>query len=144
MSAERPGVTLAQVRDTPLSVDEVLEAVRHPRAGGVAVFIGFVREHDHDRDVRGLDYSSHPEASRTLEQVAQRVVDREDVIAAAVVHRTGSLVVGDLAVVAAVSAAHRGPAFEACRELVDTLKVTVPIWKHQMFADGSDEWVGMP
>ena len=61
-----------------------------------------------------------------------------------VVHRVGRLDVGDLAVVVAVSAEHRGEAFDVCRELIDEFKATVPIWKHQRFADGSDEWVGLP
>ena len=76
--------------------------------------------------------------------MAEEVADRHPVIALAAVHRVGHLEIGDLAVVVAVSAAHRGAALEACRELIDTLKARVPIWKHQLFSDGSDEWVGLP
>jgi molybdopterin synthase catalytic subunit len=72
------------------------------------------------------------------------VAGRHPVRALAAVHRVGDLAVGDLAVVAAASAAHRGEAFDACRDLIDTLKQTVPIWKHQEFGDGSQEWVGLP
>ncbi|WP_137122402.1 molybdenum cofactor biosynthesis protein MoaE [Segeticoccus rhizosphaerae] len=141
---DRTGVVMAEVRDTPLSVDEVMAAVRHPRAGAIATFVGIVRERDHDRDVTGLDYSAHPTAVAALTEIAERLAARPDVLAIAAVHRTGALEIGDLAVVAAVSAPHRAPAFEVCRELIDTLKAQVPIWKHQQFTDGTDEWVGLP
>lgn len=137
-------VVLADVRDEPLSVDEVLAAVSHQAAGGVASFIGVVRERDHGHDVSALDYSSHPSAADVLRRVAEEVAARHEVIHCAAVHRTGHLEIGDLAVVVAVSARHRGAAFDACRDLIDTLKATVPIWKHQLFADGTDEWVGIP
>ena len=138
-----PRVRLAQVRDEPLSVDEVLGAVRDPDAGGVGLFVGVVRRHDHTKGVEALDYSAHPTAEAVLARTAEQVL-RDDVTAVAVTHRTGHLEVGDLAVVVAVSAPHRGPALEVCRELIDTLKTTVPIWKHQQVDDGSDEWVGLP
>ena len=89
-------VALAEIRDTPLSVDEVMAAVSDPTAGGICLFVGVVRNHDHSEDVAHLDYSAHPQA------------------------------------------------FEVCRELIDEFKATVPIWKHQRFADGADEWVGLP
>ena len=76
--------------------------------------------------------------------MAEEVADRSAVIALAAVHRVGHLEIGDLAVVVAVSAAHRGAALAACHELIDTLKARVPIWKHQLFSDGTDEWVGLP
>lgn len=139
-----PLVVLADVRETPLSVDEVLEAVRHPRAGGIATFIGVVRERDHGQGVEALDYTSHPSAPEVLREIAERLAAGAEVIRVAAVHRVGHLEIGDLAVVVAVSAVHRGTAFDVCRELIDTLKETVPIWKHQVFDDGSDEWVGTP
>ena len=139
-----PEVVLADIRDTPLSVDEVLDAVRHPRAGGIATFVGVVRDLDHGQGVEALDYTSHPSAPQVLREIAERLAAGADVIRVAAVHRVGHLEIGDLAVVVAVSAAHRGTAFDVCRELVDTLKATVPIWKHQIFDDGSDEWVGTP
>jgi molybdopterin synthase catalytic subunit len=138
------GVRLAAVREEPLSVDEVLAAVRDERAGGVVVFIGMVRDHDHDRGVDRLDYSAHPTAETQLRAVAEAVAARHDVLAAAVTHRVGALAIGDLAVVVAVACAHRGEAFVAARELIDELKSTVPIWKHQLFTDGGEEWVGTP
>src|SRR6476646_5330524 len=109
-----PGVVLAEIRDTPLSVDEVVEAVRHPTADQVA----------HD--------------------LAARFAAEGRVVRLGVVHRTGHLTIGDIAVVAAVSAEHRREAFEVCHALIDEFKSTVPIWKHQTFTDGSDEWVGLP
>lgn len=137
-------IVLSEVREEALSVDEVLAAVRHPECGGIALFVGVVRDHDHGEQVDALDYSAHPSALATLRQVCEQVGARHSVVRIAAVHRTGHLEVGDLAVVAAVAAPHRGEAFTACRDLIDTLKSTVPIWKHQQFADGSDEWVGLP
>ncbi len=137
-----PGrVGLADVRDTALDLDEVVVAVADSQAGGHAVFIGTVRDSDGGRDVTALNYQAHPTATQRLRDVLDAVAARDGVIAVAAVHRTGALVVGDVAVVAAVSAAHRGTAFDACERLVDELKQTVPIWKEQVFADGTTEWV---
>ena len=137
-------VVLCDVREEPLSVDEVLDAVRHPQCGGIALFVGVVRDHDHGADVAALDYSAHPSAVEALQRVCAEVGARHRVARLAAVHRTGHLEIGDTAVVVAVASAHRGEALTACRDLIDTLKSTVPIWKHQQFADGSDEWVGLP
>lgn len=141
-SADR--VRLAAVRDSPLSVDEVLDAVRDPAAGGIVVFVGSVREVDGGRDVSRLGYTAHPEAERRLHAVASAVAQRFPAVAVAAVHRVGDLAIGDLAVVVAVSCPHRAEAFEAARALIDELKATVPIWKEQLFGDGSTEWVGTP
>jgi molybdopterin synthase catalytic subunit len=134
-------VRLAELRDTPLSVEEVYVAVADPAAGGIAVFAGAVRDHDHGRGVTALSYSAHPSAADQLRKVAEQVAERFDAHAVAAVHRVGDLAIGDLAVVVAVSAGHRGTAFDACRALIDDLKATVPIWKHQRFAGGDSEWV---
>lgn len=133
---------LLDVRDTALDVAEVLAAVQDPSAGGVNLFVGVVRNHDHGHEVVRLEYSAHPTAVSVLAQVAADVVAEFDAIAVAAVHRIGVLAVGDLAVVTAVSAAHRDQAFAASRALIDRLKEQVPIWKHQVFEDGTDEWVG--
>jgi molybdopterin synthase catalytic subunit len=133
---------LIALRDTPLSVDEVQAAVMADEAGGIAVFAGAVRDHDHGHPVTGLTYVAHPSAEAGLRSVAETVAQKYPVQAIAAVHRVGDLRIGDLAVVVAVSGAHRGDAFDACRMLIDELKATVPIWKHQRFADGSSEWVG--
>src|SRR6266542_2606767 len=120
-------VRLLDVRATALSADEVLAAVADPAAGGTTLFLGMVRNHDHDR----------------VREVAERVAADPLVIALAAVHRTGDLVVGDIAVIVAVAAAHRDAAFAASRRLIDELKADVPIWKHQRFSDGTTEWVGV-
>jgi molybdopterin synthase catalytic subunit len=133
---------LIALRDTPLSVAEVHAAVMADEAGGIAVFAGAVRDHDHGHPVTGLTYVAHPSAETELRRVAETVAQKYPVRAIAAVHRVGDLWIGDLAVVVAVSCAHRGDAFDACRMLIDELKATVPIWKHQRFADGSSEWVG--
>jgi molybdopterin synthase catalytic subunit len=135
-------VRLLDVRGTPLSVDEVLAAVADPAAGGTALFIGTVSDHDEGRSVAQLGYSAHPSALDAMRAVADRVVERHAPLALAAVHRVGDLEIGDLAVVVAVSCAHRGDAFDAARQLIDDLKHEVPIWKRQRFLDGDSEWVG--
>ncbi len=137
-------VALAEIRPTDLSVDEVVAAVRDPRAGAVVTFIGYVRDHDHGEGVEVLDYTCHPSAADVAESLARRLAGEGRGVRLAVVHRVGHLAVGDIAVVAAVSAEHRREAFEVCRALIDDFKASVPIWKHQVFTDGSDEWVGLP
>ncbi|QXJ26839.1 molybdenum cofactor biosynthesis protein MoaE [Actinomadura graeca] len=145
--ASAPGTTrdvirLIGVRETPLSVDEVLAAAGDPAAGGTAVFVGTVRDHDHARAVHRLSYSAHPTVERELRAVMEKVAADLPVRALAALHRVGDLEIGDIAVVVAASCPHRAEAFDACRRLIDDLKAQVPIWKHQTFADGGDEWVG--
>jgi len=135
-------IRLAELREAPLSVDELRAVVSDPAAGGIAIFAGAVRESDGGRDVTRLSYSAHPSAATELRRVAEKVAADFEVIALAAVHRVGDLEIGDLAVVVAASCAHRGEAFEACRALIDRLKHEVPIWKRQWFRDGSSEWVG--
>jgi len=154
-------VTLAEIRESPLSVDEVLSSVSSPRAGGVCLFVGTVRDHDgphdalhdgsgdgsgdgSDKSVAALDYSAHPQAAEAARALAERLAADGRSVRIGVVHRVGHLEVGDIAVVVGVSAEHRGEAFEVCRELIDEFKATIPIWKHQRFTDGADEWVGLP
>jgi molybdopterin synthase catalytic subunit len=122
-------------------VDEVLGAVSDPAAGGVAMFVGAVRDHDHGQDVIRLGYTAHPSAATELRRVAEKIAASFSATAVAVVHRVGDLAIGDLAVVVAVSCPHRGEAFDACRALIDELKRSVPIWKHQQYAGGGSEWV---
>lgn len=139
-----PVVRLVAIRETPIAVEEVLAALEEDADGGVNLFVGRVRDHDHGRGVTGLDYTAHPAALDRLREVCDVVAARHEVDAVAAVHRVGSLVVGDVAVVVGTAAAHRGTAFGATRDLIDTLKAEVPIWKHQVFTDGGDEWVGTP
>ena len=137
-------VRLIAVRESELSVDEVRAAVADPAAGGIALFAGAVRDSDHDRGVSGLSYSAHPSAVDELRRVAEVIAEKYPIIGIAAVHRVGDLAIGDLAVVLAVSCPHRAEAFDACRDLIDILKASVPIWKHQRFDDGTAEWVGTP
>jgi molybdopterin synthase catalytic subunit len=134
-------IRLAEMRSVQLSVDEVRAAAADPAAGAMALFLGVIRDHDHGRGVTGLSYSAHPSAAAELGRVAEKIAASYSVRAIAIVHRTGDLQVGDLAVVAAVSAEHRGDAFAACEALIDDVKTTVPIWKHQFFPGGDSEWV---
>lgn len=141
-------VRLCDIRETPLDVAEVLAALGDPGAGGLTLFVGTVRDHDdhggESAAVTGLEYSAHPTALQRLREVCDAVAGKYDVRGVAAVHRVGELAIGDAAVVVATAAEHRGDAFEASRALIDELKATVPIWKHQRFADGTDEWVGTP
>ena len=132
------------IQDTPLSVDDVLKSLDDEASGGLVVFVGRVRNHDHGKGVTGLSYSAHPTALDRLQEVCARVAEEYEVTALAAVHRVGDLAIGDLAVVVATTSGHRGGAFEASRALIDTLKAEVPIWKHQLFSDGTEEWVGAP
>ena len=137
-------VRLIALRESELSVDEARAAVADPAAGGIALFAGAVRDSDHDRGVSGLSYSAHPSAVDELRRVAEVIAEKYPVIGIAAVHRVGDLAIGDLAVVLAVSCPHRAEAFDACRDLIDILKASVPIWKHQRFDDGTAEWVSTP
>jgi molybdopterin synthase catalytic subunit len=134
-------VRLVALRSEPLSVDEVMAAVAGPTVGGTAVFVGTVRDHDEGQSVTDLEYTAHPSALERMTEVAERAAGAYEDVAVAAVHRVGLLAVGDLAVVVAAAAPHRDRAFEVGRRLIDDLKHEVPIWKHQTFADGSQEWV---
>jgi molybdopterin synthase catalytic subunit len=137
-------VRLTGLRSTPIDAAEVLAAVDDAGAGGVVSFTGLVRDSDGGRAVTSLEYVAHPDAEAGLRRVAEAVAKELPVRAVAALHRTGVLAIGDVAVVVAASAPHRGEAFEAARRLIDDLKATVPIWKRQVFADGEEEWVGAP
>ena len=137
-------VRAARITKTPLSVDRLLGAVRDPAVGGIAMFVGVVRDHDSGAAVVSLDYTQHPTAEATLARCAEEAAAAYDVLAVAVEHRVGHLEVGDLAVVVAVGAVHRGLALAACTHLIDHLKAEVPIWKEQRFTSGTTAWVGLP
>lgn len=143
----RAGATTAEVLraavgEEPLDVAEHAALVDHAGAGAVVTFAGVVRDHDGGRSVRGLTYSAHPTASAVVAQVAADVAARSrGVRAVAVSHRVGDLAIGEVALACAVAADHRREAFETCAELVEEVKRLLPVWKHQAFADGTDEWV---
>jgi len=128
--------------DAPLDAAGLIALVADPAAGGLATFLGVVRDHDHGQAVTALTYEAHPDATAVLAELVERIAGREGVRAVAVEHRLGELVVGDVAVVVAVAAEHRAEAFEVCRTLIDDLKAQVPIWKRQQHADGTSSWVG--
>jgi molybdopterin synthase catalytic subunit len=134
-------IRMTELRSEPLSVDEIRAVAADPAAGAIALFIGVVRDHDHGRGVTALSYSAHPSAAIELGRVAEKIAASHSIVSLAVAHRTGDLQVGDLAVVAAVGAEHRDVAFAACQALIDELKATVPIWKHQFFTSGDSDWV---
>ena len=137
------GVVRANLQAGPIDSAEFEELVDTPEAGACVSFVGRVRRHDAGRDVVTLEYSSHPTAEAEVYRIAhEALASHNGVHAIALTHRTGRLAVGEIAVACAVSAGHRGQAFDACRELVERVKHELPVWKHQVFADGSDEWVG--
>lgn len=144
MSQTPAVVRLVDIRETPLDAAEVLASLSDVSAGGVTLFVGAVRDIDGGKAVTGLEYSAHPSAPDRLREVCDAVASAYDVCGVAAVHRVGSLGLGDAAVIVATAAGHRGQSFEASRALIDQLKATVPIWKHQLFRDGTDEWVGTP
>jgi molybdopterin synthase catalytic subunit len=128
----------------PLDVAEHEAAVAHPAAGAVVSFAGVVRDHDDGRGVDALHYEAHPSAADVLAEVAAEIAKDPAVYGLAVSHRVGDLRIGDVALAAAVSTAHRAEAFALCARLVDEVKARLPVWKHQHFADGTDEWVNSP
>lgn len=144
--AGQPGRVLrAEISEAALSVDEHATLVADRAAGAVVTFAGVVRDHDHGRGVRGLTYEGHPSAKEVIAEVAAMIAGRHpEVRALAVSHRIGTLAIGDVALACAVAAGHRREAFAACADLVDELKRRLPIWKHQVFTDGTDEWVNCP
>lgn len=133
---------LALISAEPLDEAAIEDFVMTAGYGALVTFRGIVRDHDHGLAVSALDYQAHPDAVAFLERCCQVVADQTGLRVAAA-HRVGSLVVGDVALVAAIAAAHRGEAFAACEQLVDLIKRDVPIWKRQHLADGATEWVGL-
>lgn len=137
------GVSVS-VTGEPLDVTAHERAVADPRAGAVVTFAGVVRDHDEGRVVTLLEYEGHPTAESVLRAVAEEIARNPNVYRLAVSHRVGTLQVGDVALVAAVATAHRAEAFAACARLVEEVKAQLPVWKRQVFADGTEEWVNCP
>jgi MoaE-MoaD fusion protein len=126
----------------PLDLDVVVRQVSDPAAGAIATFIGTTRTHSRGRTVVHLEYDAYPEmAEAEMARIAEAIRGRHDVLHVAISHRTGHVPIGEASVIIAVSAAHRGPAMDACREAIDTLKQTVPVWKKEVF-EGGAEWIG--
>lgn len=137
--AER--VVFARIAEVAITVEECARAVGSATAGAVVTFAGVVRDHDDGRGVLTLDYTAHPSASDVIADIAASVAEEYPTVTLAIAHRVGHLGVGDVALACAAASAHRAEAFTACARLVDAVKESVPIWKHQHFADGSSEWV---
>ena len=131
-----------RVTEEPLSLDAVVAEVADDRAGAVATFTGTVRSRSRDRDVVYLEYEAYAEmAEDVLTQIAAELERRYDVCAIAIHHRTGRVEIGQPSVVIAVSAPHRADALAACKDAIDTLKETVPLWKKEVY-EGGEEWIG--
>lgn len=137
-------VTLCTVSDQPLDVAAHEAAAATAHGGASVTFCGVVRRVDGGREVTELEYQGHPTAGSVLAEIAEKVAAEPDVLSVAVSHRVGTLGIGDIALVAVVSTAHRREAFDACARLVDEVKHRLPIWKRQVFVDGTDEWVNCP
>jgi molybdopterin synthase catalytic subunit len=131
----------AQVTEYLISAETLAASVKSDTAGAVVTFSGVVRNHDKGKKVLTLNYEIHPSAQSVIEKITSEVVAKHDVVNVAVAHRYGEIPIGESAFVVAVAAAHRGPAFACCNELVERVKAKLPIWKYQEFADGSTEWV---
>lgn len=136
-------VALASVVDVPISMAQLEESVQVNEAGAVLSFCGCVRNHDAGEAVSGITYSAHPSAPDKIAAIAARVAREFNVYRVAVQHRYGHLGVGDVALGAAVSAAHRQTAFQALETLVELIKMELPVWKKQEFTDGTERWSGM-
>jgi molybdopterin synthase catalytic subunit len=138
-------VASASLSETPIDPAAVIAAVSKSGNGGIAVFIGTVRDVADGRPVLGLDYSAYVEmAEREMASIVAEAANLDDGIDVAAVHRIGSLAIGDVAVVIAAAHPHRAAAFDACRYVVEQIKRRVPIWKAERYADGGDAWVGSP
>lgn len=133
---------MIRLTDQPVDVAAALESVRSPAAGAVVLFLGTVREHTDGRQTTGLQYESYAAmAEKKLAELEEDAVGRWSLQRCAIVHRLGRLAVGEISVAVAVSAAHRQPAFDAGRWLIDRIKEVVPIWKEETYSDGSSQWI---
>lgn len=129
--------------DGPLDAEAVAAEVADERAGAVATFTGTVRRHSRGREVLHLEYEAYAGMAETvMAEIAAELEARHELCAVAIAHRVGRVEIGETSVVIAVSAAHRAPALEACREAIDTLKQTVPLWKKEVY-EGGEEWIGL-
>lgn len=131
----------ALVTENLISAEALTAQVKCSDAGAVVTFSGDVRNHDKGKSVTSLSYEIHPSAQSVIEKITNEVAAKHEVVNVSVAHRYGAIAIGESAFVVAVSAAHRGPAFAACQELVERVKAELPIWKYQEFTDGTNEWV---
>ena len=136
-----PELVYAVVTDVPVHIQELSKLVANPHSGAIVTFCGDVRDHDGGKEVASLLYEIHPSAPEQIKLITQSVIGRFEIEKVAVAHRYGDIAIGETAFAVAVSAAHRQAAFDACSAIVNAVKDQLPIWKHQKFTDGSDEWV---
>ena len=136
-----PELVYAIVTDSPVHIQELSKLVANPASGAVVTFCGDVRNHDGGKEVASLLYEIHPSAPEQIKRITQSVIGHYDIEKVAVAHRYGDIAIGETAFAVAVSAAHRQAAFDACSAIVNAVKEKLPIWKHQKFTDGTDEWV---
>jgi molybdopterin synthase catalytic subunit len=131
-----------RLSDDPLSLEEAVAQVRSDEAGAVATFVGTTRNRSRDRAVLYLEYEAYEGMAETvMGDLADRLKERHDLCRVAIHHRVGRVDIGETSVVIAVSAPHRAAALAACREAIDELKVTVPLWKKEVY-EGGEEWIG--
>jgi molybdopterin synthase catalytic subunit len=135
---------ISSVTTDPLDMAAHERAVTDRAAGAVVSFAGVVRDHDGGKGVVELEYEAHPSAGDLLAEIVAGFAADPEVRAVAVSHRVGKLEIGDVALAAAVSTAHRAEAFAICARLVDEVKARLPVWKRQVFVDGTEEWVNCP
>jgi molybdopterin synthase catalytic subunit len=136
-----PELVYAVVTDVPVHIQELSKLVANPHSGAIVTFCGDVRDHDGGKEVASLLYEIHPSAPEQIKLITQSVIGRFEIEKVAVAHRYGDIAIGETAFAVAVSAAHRQAAFDACSAIVNAVKDQLPIWKHQKFTDGTDEWV---
>lgn len=133
------------VSDLPINREELVKSVESQEAGAIAVFDGVVRNNADGKKVLRMEYEAHKEmAENMMKELAEKTMKKYPVLGVAIQHRTGMLEIGESSVTIAVSSAHRAEAFEACRYVIDTLKVTFPIWKKEYFEEGSNWVKGTP
>jgi MoaE-MoaD fusion protein len=126
----------------PLSLDAVVREVQRDEAGAVASFLGTVRNRSRDRDVLYLEYEAYEGMAEVMmAELARELAERHDLLDVAIHHRVGRVEIGEPSVAIAVSSRHRAAALAACKEAIDTLKVTVPLWKKEVY-EGGEEWIG--
>ena len=129
------------VTQLPIDIELMRKSAMVPTSGAAVIFCGDVRNHDHDRDVLSLDYEAHPSADEVLKKIAEEIFADHKIESLYIAHRYGNLSIGDTALGVVVSAQHRAQAFVACSDAVNRVKELLPLWKHQFFTDGTDEWV---
>ncbi len=129
------------VAQTPIDIELMRKSALLPTSGAVVIFCGDVRNHDHDRSVLSLDYEAHPSADAVLKQIALEIVAHHKIESLYIAHRYGKLSIGETALGVVVGAQHSAQAFAACSDAVIRVKKLLPLWKHQFFTDGTDEWV---